>query len=231
MLHLRNYFNSRLKNFKFHTIKNQTYQNNDFIILCQRLKRMESIISKIRQGITSRITTIQDIGGLRIITNQLWEAEQIYYNLYENNKHIIKSEKDKYNYIIKPKASGYRGYHIVYQYLFKKEKDKKNYGSLKCELQIRTKLQHIWASTLEMVGYITKTDIKRGFGEQNWKTFFFFFFSLICYIETKQLLPIHNNLTIEDVIDEIKNSKIEIDELKKIRIATNIFKEKYKQKI
>jgi ppGpp synthetase/RelA/SpoT-type nucleotidyltranferase len=135
-----------------------------------QIKQFASIISKIKQGITPRITTIQDIGGLRIITNQLWEAEQIYYNLYKSNKHIIKSEKDKYNYIIKPKASGYRGYHIVYQYLFKKEQDNKNYGTLKCELQIRTKLQHIWASTLEMVGYITKTDIKRGFGEQNWKT-------------------------------------------------------------
>ena len=60
----------------------------------------------------------------------------------------------KFNdYVENPKDSGYRSIHYVYKYSSKADK----YNGLKIELQIRTKLQHNWATAVETAGAMTRT--------------------------------------------------------------------------
>ena len=57
---------------------------------------------------------MQDLGGCRVIVDTI---EQVYKSLnqYKTSsiRHILKRE---YDYIANPKPSGYRSYHIVYQF-------------------------------------------------------------------------------------------------------------------
>lgn len=67
---------------------------------------------------------------------------------YKNSeiRHTLDDEDD---YITNPKKSGYRSYHLIYRY----QSDRNPvYNKLKIEIQIRTKLQHAWATAVETVG-------------------------------------------------------------------------------
>lgn len=81
-------------------------------------------------------------------------------------KHKIATEDD---YISNPKASGYRGIHLVYRYFSDR---KETYNGLKIELQIRSQSQHAWATSVEVVGTMVRQALKSSQGEQQWLRFF-----------------------------------------------------------
>ena len=70
------------------------------------------------------------------------------------------------NYILEPKEDGYRCLHMVGKFdnEFKEER--------KIEFQIRTKLQHSWATTLEIVDIFTGQNLKSNDGLYDYKKFF-----------------------------------------------------------
>ena len=112
---------------------------NPGAIVVQRLKRLDSIIGKIERFPDMSLYRMQDLGGCRVIVDTL---DQVYETIekYKNSRirHILKRE---YDYIQNPKDSGYRSYHMVYQFHSdKKETYNKN---MLIEIQFRTKLQHI----------------------------------------------------------------------------------------
>jgi ppGpp synthetase/RelA/SpoT-type nucleotidyltranferase len=82
--------------------------------------------------------------------------------------HILKSEKD---YIVSPKPDGYRGIHLIYQYKAL-ERQNKAYDKLRIEIQIRTNLQHIWATAVEAVGIFTREALKSNVGNKDWLRLF-----------------------------------------------------------
>lgn len=81
-------------------------------------------------------------------------------------KHKLIDEDD---YIQEPKRSGYRSHHLIYEYLSDRS-DKHN--GRKVEVQIRTKLQHAWATAVETVGTFTKQALKSSVGARDWLRFF-----------------------------------------------------------
>jgi len=74
-------------------------------------------------------------------------------------KHTLKNEPDKYDYISHPKNTGYRGIHDVYEYNVNSDAGK-NLKGLLVELQYRTLIQHSWATAVEVIGLITKSQPK-----------------------------------------------------------------------
>ena len=69
-----------------------------------------------------------------------------------------------------PKQDGYRSYHLVFEYQGIKEYIK----GYKIELQLRTLLQHYWATAIEIMGAIDSTNnIKIGKGSPAIKRFFY----------------------------------------------------------
>ena len=143
-------------------------RTNSNAIVVQRLKRLESILGKIKRFPEMQLYKMQDLGGCRVILNNI---EQVYASVERYKKsrirHILKRE---YDYIKNPKSSGNRSYHMVYQFHSDK-KDTYNKNML-IEIQFRTKLQHIWATAVEMMGIYTNTNLKSSQGNDDILRFF-----------------------------------------------------------
>ncbi|EFI1326787.1 TPA: RelA/SpoT domain-containing protein, partial [Escherichia coli] len=73
------------------------------------------------------------------------------------------------DYMIDVKDSGYRSFHMVYSFQNKKFP---SLNGLRIEMQIRTAIQHSWATAVEMVGLFRKESLKSGFGDARWLRFF-----------------------------------------------------------
>ncbi len=87
----------------------------------------------------------------------------------------------KKDYITHPKKDGYRSLHIIYEY--KSDKGKTEYNNLRVEVQIRSKLQHLWATAVETVDFFTRQAIKFNEGRPDWTDFFKLVSSAFAIIE------------------------------------------------
>ena len=143
-------------------------------VSAQRLKRVPSIIRKLHRKYdgrtpTMKLTQMQDIAGCRVVLSRLTLVRKLYQDYYVlgNLKHEKVNEKD---YISFPKPDGYRGIHLIYKYV--SDKGKKEYNGLLVEVQLRSKLQHLWATAVETVDFFTKQAIKSQQGQEDWVSFF-----------------------------------------------------------
>jgi ppGpp synthetase/RelA/SpoT-type nucleotidyltranferase len=183
----------------------------------QRLKRVSSIISKLQRKYynnlpTMKLTQMQDIAGCRVVLSNLSQVRELYekYYLKGNLKHTLVNEK---NYIQNPKLDGYRSIHLIYKYT--SDKGKKEYNDLLVEIQIRSKIQHIWATAVETVDFFTKQAIKSNQGNKNWMYFFKLVSSAFAMIEKSTLIPgVSQNE--KGLFLEIKKKEIELDVIKQM---------------
>ncbi|WP_419782684.1 hypothetical protein [Malaciobacter marinus] len=127
----------------------------------KRLKRTESIINKLNRFENMRLTTMNDIGGCRIILSNMKKVRKLVSFLIKDKKFEIRKD-----YIKFPKKDGYKSIHLIGK--FKNEKNEK----FPIELQIRTKVQHAWATAVEIVDLFTNQSIKTNTGKEEWKEFF-----------------------------------------------------------
>jgi hypothetical protein len=110
---------------------------------------------------------MQDIGGCRAVLGSIPEVARLHRTYLQSDlKHKLIHED---NYIERPKATGYRGIHLVYSY---RSDRKETYNGLKIEIQLRTQLQHAWATAVEVVGFFRKELLKSSQGDHVWKHFF-----------------------------------------------------------
>jgi hypothetical protein len=148
---------------------------NKFAIVSRRLKRMESITIKLRRRPMSHInlTTMQDVGGCRAV---FWTISEVY-KLVEKYTNAACDD-----YIKCPKSDGYRSVHIIVRYASKNPKHVVWNGK-RIEIQIRTRLQHAWATAVETVDIFALQNIKIGKGQIGWRRFFALASSAFSYIE------------------------------------------------
>jgi hypothetical protein len=138
-------------------------------IVAQRLKRMPTVIDKLKRHQHMKLTTMQDIGGVRGIVDDMTDLNKIV-SKYVNNKSFPHQLIEKYDYVNNPRdQDGYRSIHLVYKYSNLK---KAEYDGLRVEMQLRTKLQHIWATAVETVGVFLKQSLKTRQGDEEWLNFF-----------------------------------------------------------
>jgi ppGpp synthetase/RelA/SpoT-type nucleotidyltranferase len=153
-------------------------------IVAERRKRLESILSKLEREPSMRLTQMQDIAGCRAIVGSVGSVERLV-DIYRRSdiKHKLHHVKD---YIENPKLSGYRGVHMIYEYLSDKHD---TWNGLKVELQLRSPLQHVWATAVETVGAFTKQALKSSRGQAEWLRFFALMGSHIAKTEKTALVP------------------------------------------
>ena len=173
------------------TITSRLTSNNSNVIVVQRLKRLDSIIGKLRRFPQMNLSKMQDLGGCRVILDNIQQVYQsvIYYEP-PNRSFTLKKEND---YILNPKTSGYRSYHMVYQ----------SNDSLLVEIQFRTYLQHLWATALETMSICMGTNLKSGIGEEDVLRFFVLVSSLFALKEGTPVCPDTSNNP-KELITEIK---------------------------
>lgn len=155
-------------------LKNRSQRIDKNALTAQRLKRIPAIIHKLQRGYhghkpSMKLYQIQDIGGCRAILSEVSQAKKLceFYYLKGDLKHRRVSFKD---YVSNPKDDGYRSLHLVYEY--KSNKGKQEFNGFRVEIQIRSKLQHIWATSIETVDFFTRQAIKASEGHPDWMEFF-----------------------------------------------------------
>ena len=147
---------------------------------------MISIILKLQRTPSMQATTMQDMGGCRAVVDTIDSVAK----LTDQFKQIITKLDDpkEYNYIRHPKPDGYRSVHFVVKYR-PKAKAYQHLPSRRIEIQVRSSLQHKWATALETIDLFTEQTLKTGGGQYSWKRFFILTSSLFAMKEDCPVVP------------------------------------------
>ena len=181
----------------FGRFRKKAFEVDKKAVVVQRLKRIPSIINKLKRFPIMQVTTMGDIGGIRIITKNLKNVYSIKQKILESRTgNTLVSKKD---YLKKPKDSGYRGIHLIYAYQCKKEE----YHGFRVELQIRSEIQHAWSTAVEVVGTFTAQNLKAGTGNPQWLEFFKSISPAFACLENNEDIDISLRQDIEQQIDEL----------------------------
>lgn len=148
------------------TLEKKAFEVDKKPIVARRLKRAPSILSKLHRENGMKLDRMEDIAGCRIVVSTLSHVRETR-NIITGGRtrNILRRERD---YIKTPKESGYRGIHLIYRY----NGAKREYSSHSVELQIRSKVQHSWATAVEVVGTFTGQSLKASQGHEAWLNFF-----------------------------------------------------------
>jgi hypothetical protein len=153
-------------------------------LVAQRIKRLSSIEAKLIRFPTMKLSQMQDIGGCRGILPNAAQVLQLV-KLFKNSKmkHALYDVDD---YIASPQRSGYRGVHLKYRYFSDK---RTTYNGLRIEIQLRSQLQHAWATAVETVGTFIRQALKSSQGEKEWLQFFALMGSALAHRERTTSVP------------------------------------------
>lgn len=192
----------------------------------RRLKRLSSISNKLDRNPQSKLGTMQDIGGLRIVVPTMSGLNKALDIISQNTPNNFERTKEPMNYVDAPKEiSGYRSIHFVYKY----HSLNKDYDGLKIELQLRTELQHSWAMAVETAELQTKTALKSSQGDEKWIDFFKVVSSLFAIKEQTPILKEHSdmNYNMKDLMTQLYSMDVKHhfnDTLKALRISNSVAK-------
>ena len=132
------------------------------IIFAQRHKRKRTIFNKLARFPSMNLSRMDDVAGCRLIfksIKELYSFRDQFHKARFKHKRRNADDKDKYDYIKNPKESGYRSVHDVYEYDVNSSVGRPLKG-LYVEIQYRTLVQHAWATTVEVIGFITESQPK-----------------------------------------------------------------------
>ena len=171
-------------------------------IVAQRLKRLPTIIDKLQRQPHMDLTRMQDIGGVRAIVSNITQLQELRRE-YEEPGRFSHTLFDVDDYIAHPKKDGYRGVHLIYQYNNTRGRsgNPEQYKGLFVEVQLRTILQHEWATAVETVGVMLNEHLKTQRGNRQWLEFFEYMSSVFAIIEDLPVLEAHKNLTTRQITD------------------------------
>lgn len=156
-------------------------------LVAQRLKRLASVEAKLRRFPTMKVSRMQDLGGCRTVLPSVRAVGELV-ELYRTGReeHEIVKESD---YIGQPKTNGYRSLHRVYRYRSRASRNAAWNGH-RIEVQIRSRLQHAWATAVETVDAIKGTQLKTsGPANGGWDRFFALMGSVLATEEGCPLVP------------------------------------------
>lgn len=147
----------------------RTRTRNTRITVAQRHKRRNTIFGKLQRMPNMELSRMDDIAGCRLIfpsCEELYEFRNKFHSA--RFKHKLRNKKEKYDYIISPKQTGYRGIHNIYEYDVNSLAGSSLRG-LYVEIQYRTYIQHAWATAVEVIGFITESQPKFQQGDSRYQ--------------------------------------------------------------
>ena len=198
----------------FVTLQYKTRLISRKTLIARRLKRMPTILDKLgtRQE-SMKLSRMQDIGGVRAILPDVKQVYKLRDAYLKNRRFPHKLKGQPHDYIASPKPSGYRGIHLVYEFSSAQShtESTRSYDGLKIEIQMRTQLQHEWATTVEAVGMILGSELKSDRGPKKWLEFFQAMSSVIASLEETPVLPKHQHMRGRELLDYAKRLALELD--------------------
>lgn len=160
------------------------------IIVAQRLKRLPTIIGKLNRFENMRLSSMQDIAGVRIIASDMKQLSAIEKRILIW-RHLIRTK----DYIDNPKDSGYRGKHFIFE---------KN--GMFTEIQLRTQFQHIWATSVETIDILRGTSLKEKDDNSYWHDFFCQVSSIFAIAEGTPAISVYNKSGIAELCDLLQKN-------------------------
>lgn len=139
---------------------------DDKAIFAKRLKRFPSIVLKLQRFPKMNLKNMQDIGGCRVVLANSKKVIQVSRLLRKMPEFKWDDGFRLKDYIERPKPDGYRSMHIIGRFSDALGKEKK------IEVQLRTRIQHYWATALEIIDLFTKQSLKTNQGQKLWSEFF-----------------------------------------------------------
>ncbi|MCC6798201.1 MAG: RelA/SpoT domain-containing protein [Candidatus Hydrogenedentes bacterium] len=145
-------------------------------LVAQRLKRRPSIHIKLRDNPNMKLSQMQDLGGCRAVMTNIRQVVRLAGRYRDSSRKmgslgpVVDSCDD---YIDKPKPDGYRGIHFIIRY-YSSIDELKVFNGQRIEIQIRTKLQHAWATAVETAQLFSGHALKSKYKTTNsdWIRFF-----------------------------------------------------------
>jgi ppGpp synthetase/RelA/SpoT-type nucleotidyltranferase len=145
-------------------LKGHINKQGYYIEFAQRLKRRNTVVDKLLRKnsvgdpLISDVASMHDFAGCRMIFETLDELYDFRSYIHSsqtmrNVEHQLRHDPSKYDYIERPKFTGYRGIHDVYRHFPRgsvRRQQKKPWDGLLVELQYRTRAQHAWATAVEI---------------------------------------------------------------------------------
>ncbi len=189
-------------------------------VVAQRLKRTPSIVAKLKRFPDMQLDRMQDIGGVRAVLGSVDEVRSVHAAIVKaRHKHSpVLPPKD---YIAEPKADGYRGIHQVFKYGTTQYEELQ--GML-VEVQLRTKLQHYWATAVETLGVIEKSSFKTGIGDEKFKHFFRLSSALFSLHEKQPVVASLCEKTPEEIVAEFEELEKSLGVFDKLSAFTSVIK-------
>lgn len=117
-----------------------------------RIKRIESIISKLQRFKDMEVQRVVDIAGCRCIMKTIDNVYTLINQLNEKERYLPFLVRIRKDYIAKPKESGYSSVHL--DAILKEEPHKV------IEIQIRSLEQHNWATLVEISDVLFSSQLK-----------------------------------------------------------------------
>lgn len=184
-------------------------------VVARRLKMLATIIDKLERPSLDgssdnaiQITRMQDIGGCRAIVPNLESLTKL---LTELNKSRSVHQIIRTIEYLKPKESGYSGIHLVYS-CFAGSDEVNEWKKTKIEVQLRTELQHAWATSLEIIDTLEDIKLKTSMeGYPEWRRFFHIAGLLVAHKEN--CCPIDEN-ELPSLIEEL----VKLEEYLEVRL-------------
>ena len=192
------------------TLRRKATQIDSESLTAQRLKRLRAIRHKLQKHTKNPITLseMQDIGGCRAVLRTIAQVRELQEGYVKGDlKHKLIAPID--DYIAAPRFSGYRGVHLLYSYYSDKTEF---WNELKLEVQLRTQMQHAWATAVEIVGFFRQELLKSSEGNYAWKQFFKLMATEIAMRERSPLVP-GLPTTKKDLRDELVRCVRHVDAL------------------
>lgn len=138
-------------------------------VVVQRHKRKSTIFGKLRRYPSMELARMDDVAGCRLIFRDIAALYDFRERIHKARfQHRRRNAIDKYDYIMRPKETGYRGIHDVYEYDVSSATGEASKGLL-IELQYRTTVQHAWATAVEVIGFITTSQPKFQQGDKRYE--------------------------------------------------------------
>lgn len=163
------------------------------VIIAQRLKRLPTIVDKLNRFKDMELSRMQDIAGVRIVAENMVQLRKI--------EQQIEEWQDLYkidDYIKSPKASGYRCKHFIFR------KD-----GMFVEIQLRTQIQHLWATAVETMDIFRGTSMKTNKDETYWHDFFCQASSVFARIEGENVTDVYEKASLFELCEALERTVID----------------------